>query len=191
MGGPSDQTIGTQQQLTQQQIGIADQQNQLQQQNYARMNELQAPSIAFNQGILSNPALQSSAAAPMISQITQGTNAAKESIANNTPSGAARDYALSQVPIQQNSQIASTLNQTTLSAYDKLANIGSGLGSFSLQELGASLSGLGGASSSNQAAGQMQAQQGSAIFGLLGSLLGAGGTALGGGLTAGGAFNHG
>lgn len=158
MGGPSGSTIQTQQQLTQGQMQIAQQQNALQQQNYARMNQLEQPAINFYSGIAGGDAAQTNLAIqPMMSNITQGYASAKQQILNNTPPGAARDMAIAQLETQKDTATGSFLNQTVLGAYDKLANMGAGFGSFSLQELGASLQGYQGASGSNQILGQQQA----------------------------------
>lgn len=174
MGAPS--SSNQQNSITQQNLALSAEQEARSQKQYEQMQQLEAPAIAFNQGIAGGDNSKTfQAAAPLISNITSGYNAAKESIMNNTTPGAARDYALTQLPIQQNSQIANTLNTTFTSALDKLSNIGAGLGSFSLQETGAALGGLSGASSSNQAVMQAQEAGKASTMGVLGSLLGAGG----------------
>ncbi len=61
-----------------------------------------------------------------------------------------------------------------------LANLGSGLGAFSLQELGAGLSGFSGASTSNMGAGKLGADQSKAKWEPIVGLAGAAGTAAGG-----------
>jgi len=175
MGGPSQSTINTQNSLTQQQMGIAEQQNAQQQQNYSRMLQLEQPAISYYQGLTGGDAASTTQAAmPFISQITQAFNTSKQQIMNQMPPGAARDLALSQQEQQKDVATANFMNQQVLGAYDKLANIGAGLGSFSLQELGASLSGLSGASGSNQVLGQMQAAASpwNMIGGLLGDAMG-------------------
>lgn len=171
----------TQNSITQQQIATANQSNALSAQQYQQYQQNIAPAVSYYQSLASgNPSQVLGAAGPQISNITSGYNAATESINNNVGPGAARDYALSQVPLQQNSQVAGTLNSVVQGAYPQLAQIASGQGSFSLQELGASLSGLGGASTSNQSVMQANEEGKAATLGVLGSLLGAGGTAAAG-----------
>lgn len=171
MGGPSQSTINTQNALTQQQLATAQQQNALQTENYNRMLQLEQPSINLYQGLVGGDAQKSiQTAMPFISQISQGYNAAKQGILDQTPPGAARDLALSQLSTQKDVNTANFMTQNVLGAYDKLANMGSGFGSFSLQELGASLSGLSGASGSNQALGKMQAE--ASPWNTIGSLVG-------------------
>lgn len=175
MGGPSKSTINTQSQLTQEQLSISQQQNDLQQQNYARMNTLQQPAINFSTGVAGGDAASTmSAAAPFISNISQGYLSAKQNVMNNTTPGAARDLALANIETQKDASTSQFLNQTVLGAYDKLASMGAGYGAFSLQELGASLGGLSGASSSNQALGQMQAAASpwNAVSSLIGDAMG-------------------
>ena len=176
MGGPSQSTQNTQNALTQEQLGIAQQQNQLQQQNYQRMNQLEQPAISYYQGIAGGDAAQTTQAALAGggNQLFQGFNSAKTQIMNNTAPGAARDMALANLEQNKDVTWGNYLTQTTTGAFDKLANLGAGLGSFSLQELGAAMGSLGGASSSNQALGQMQAEASpwNAIGGLLGDAMG-------------------
>lgn len=178
MGGPS---TNNQQAIEQQQVNTSNQANAISQQEYQQQQQLEAPAIGFYQGLINGaPGATNSAAAPLISNITQGQNAAIETIKNTVPQGAGQQYALSQVPIQENSQIASTLNNVTTGAYSSLANIGAGLGSNSIQELGATLSGLSGASSTGSSVLQAQNQAKASTLGVFGSLLGAGGEAAGG-----------
>jgi hypothetical protein len=167
MGGPSQQTINTQGQITGEQLQIAEQQNQLQQANYGRMLQMEQPAIDLYSGLVGtgpggvggspsqNTSLQT--AMPFISQISQGYNNATQQIYNNLPPGAARDLAISQASQQKDVATANFMTNSVLQAYDKLANMGAGFGSLSLQELGGSLSGYSGASGANQQLGSMQA----------------------------------
>lgn len=171
MGGPSKSTINTQNQLTQEQIQIAQQQNKLQEANYNRMNTLEAPAISYYSGLTGGDASQSlQAAMPFISQISQSFQGTKDNLMSSMPPGAARDLALSNLTQQKDISTANFMTEQVLSAYDKLANMGSGLGSFSLQELGAAMGGLSNASGSNQALGQMQAA--ASPWNMIGSLVG-------------------
>ena len=120
------------------------------------------------------------AAMPSISNITAGYAGAKESIFNTLPPGAARDTALANLETQKSVGTGTAIAGQVQQAPEILANIGSGLGAFSLQELGAGLSGYSGASNTQQAVLGAQAQQQAAKLGIAGDLVGAAGTAAGG-----------
>ena len=178
MGGPSQSSINTQNQLTQEQIGIAQTQQQQSAADTAQRQALEAPAIGYNTAITSgdkNTAF--SAIAPLVSSISNAGEQARGQIMEQIPAGPGRDVALSQNTRNTYSQIASAANTAYTGAFDKLANIGSGIGSFALNELGGALSGLSGASSSNNAVIQAGAQQKSSTMGFLGELAGAAGTA--------------
>ena len=173
MGGPS---TNNQQQIENQQVAVSQQALAQQNQQYAQQQALEAPAVSFYQGLINGqPGLASSAAAPMISQITAGQNAAIENIKNNVPQGAGQQFALSQIPIQENSQISSTLNNVVNSAYPTLANLGAGFGANAIQDLGATISGFGNASNTGNSILQAQNQAKESSLGIFGSLLGLGG----------------
>jgi hypothetical protein len=176
MGG-SNSSQRTQEQITQQQIGISQEQNQLQRENYERMKTLQQPAIDKETALATGDAKTALAATmPVISKASAGYDAAKQSIFNTLAPGAGRDKALADLEVNKATGIAGAQAQLVQAAPDKLANIGSGLGSFSLQELGAAISSLGGASSSNAQTMQAQEQSKASTMGFLGSLAGAGGS---------------
>ncbi len=203
MGGPN---LQPQQQLSQAQQALMGQEvgasNAATSQMYSILNpliatyqgqeQLQQPAIAFAQGLASgNPAQVAEAAGPQLSQISQQYAGAKQSILDTTPAGAAQDFAMMQLPQQQANQVASTLGgevtqgMNTLlglgqGAQGALGNIASGLGGFSMQELGAGLTASGQASQTNQSVMNAQAQQKATTMGFLGSLAGAAGGAAGG-----------
>ena len=169
------------------QTSIAASQDQISQDQYAQsqarekqMDTLLQPSIDFNK-LLSTGDRGTilSAIAPQLGQINQASAATKENIYDTT-TGVARDVALTGANANKNSAIAGAASNAYLGSFDKLANIGSGLGSYSLQELGASLT------AGQQAAGnygqidQAQTARKGATMGFLGSLAGAGGSALSG-----------
>ena len=196
-GGPStqpSQQISQQQVgLSQQQIDIAKQQNELAAQNYQRMLTLEQPAISYNQALASgDTTAMFKAAAPTLSTISSQAEAAKSSIYDTVAPGAARDFALSQLPIATRTAEAGALTSAQQQSYNALANLGAGFGGLNLQEVGAALSGLGGAGTSLSGASQTQqsimgaqAQAKSSTMGFLGQLAGAAGTAAGGG-----AFGH-
>lgn len=175
MSGPSKQ-------LQQQQIDSANKSDALAQQQFtssqadkARMDTLQQPAIDYNKALASGDktAIMKAAAQP-IGQITRANNTANANILNTLPPGAARDVALAQQTREAPSQIAQFVNSQTLAAPDKLANIGSGIGAFSLQELGGGLRANEDATSGRNQVLNQQAQGKAATLGFLGSLAGAG-----------------
>jgi hypothetical protein len=186
-GGPSQQTLNTQSGISTQQQSIANQAEQASLQNQAQMTALQQPLIAQQTALASgdrNAAL--TASMPSISQISGGYNAAKEQIMSNILPGPAQTAALANLETQKDTTIGNAQASAVQQAPGILANIGSGLGAFSIQQLGASLSGLSGAASTNQSVLQSQTQQQAAKLGLLGSLAGTAGSVATGGFNLGG-----
>lgn len=173
MGGPN---TAPSQQIEQQQLNLSEKQQDQAQVNYDKMQKLLQPAISYNSKIASGSRGDLlTALAPQLANISQGKAQAKGQIMEQVGPGAARDVALAQNDISAAGQAASLKNSSFTSALDKLANIGSGLGSFSLNETGAALSGLSGAG--NTANTVMQAQNASkaSTMGFLGELAGAGG----------------
>ena len=157
----------------------------------SEMQALIAPYIQQQQALAGGNAKAAlTAAMPALSPITQGYTAAREQIANQLPAGAARDYALTQLPIQKNAQIGQTLSALVAQAPQNLAQVGSGFGSLGLQEQGAQLSALSGAGSSY--AGQAntytnalnaQEQAKASTMGFLGDIVSTAGMVATGGLS--------
>lgn len=147
----------------------------------ARSNELMQPAIDFNKALSSGDmnAILPAIAQPL-GQIATAHRAAKENVYNTVPPGPARDFALAQIERQAPAARATAINSAYNNSFDKLANIGSGLGAFSLQELGAGL--RAGESGVQTRSGIMQqdAQGKAATLGFLGSLAGGAGAAAGG-----------
>jgi hypothetical protein len=179
--GPSGSTINQENSIAQQQVSAAQQANQISQQEQQQMQTLEAPLIAQQTALASgDPNAVLTAALPNITPITKGYNAAVEQINNTLPPGAARDYATAETTRQGTTAVGQTESNLVANAPGILANIGQGLGTFSLQELGASLSGLqGGAATTNNVL-QSQTQQQADKLGVAGDLVGAAGTAAGG-----------
>lgn len=139
----------------------------------AKSNTLEQPAInLYTQLTQGNPSAQLTATAPIIGQISSGYQASKDSIFNNIAPGAGRDYALSQLNVQSNAQKSGAIANTTAGAFDKLANLGAGYGAESLQQIGASLSGLSGSTSTLGQVGSQQAASKASTMGFLGSLVG-------------------
>ena len=124
------------------------------------MYQLQQPLIDRETALASGDRTKAlSAAMPTISTLTAGYNAAKQQIMSSLPPGPGRDKALADLETQKYTGVASAQAQQVLSAPEMLANIASGLGAFSLQELGASLSGFSGASNSTAQGANIVNQQ--------------------------------
>lgn len=141
-----------------------------------QMDEYLKPAIEYNRVLATgNKDAAMTASAPLISGITSASRANKEAIYDNVPAGAARDFALASNDLTTRSNVAATLSQKFIEAQDKLANIGSGLGSFSLQTLGSSLRGAEGAANTNSTVMQAEQQRKASTMGFLGGLAGAGG----------------
>lgn len=158
------------------QTAIAQQQNYNSEADRAARDKAQAPAIGLYTALTSgDPHAALTAASPLIAPISQGYQAAKDSIFNNIAPGAGRDAALANLNIQKNAATSGIFASQTAGAYDKLANIGSGLGAFSLQDIGASLNAFGGATKSNDSVMQAQAANKASTMGFLGQLAGAGG----------------
>jgi hypothetical protein len=122
-----------------------------------------------------DPGAVTTAAAPFIANIGRGVNATREQIMNTTPPGAGRDAALARLEENKGSQTAGYLNQAATTGLQQNAQIGAGFGTSALQYLGADISGLNTASSSNQSVLQAQEASKASTMQFLGSLAGAGG----------------
>ncbi len=189
MSGPSKSQIATQNSITQQQLDLARRQDSAATEDRNARIDLMKPAIDFNKAIAGGDQQSLfTAAAPMISEITKASKQSKEAAYDNVPAGAGRDIALAMNDRSTRDAVAGTKNNLFNSAFDKLANIGSGLGSFSLNETGAAISGFGSAANTNQSAMQASAAKKASTMGFLGQLAGAGGSALSGGFAKGGAF---
>lgn len=182
-GGPSESTLNQQQNISSQQQQISSESEARAQQQYDQSQALAQPLIAQQTKLATgSPSDVLAAAMPTISQISGGYQGAKQSIMNSLPPGAARDTALANLETQKATSIGSTEANLVQGAPSVLANLGAGAGAFSVQELGGALSGLTGASSTNNTVLQAQTQQQAAKLGLAGSALGGVGEAAGGGV---------
>jgi hypothetical protein len=177
-GPSSTETAAENEQIavSQEQLATANQQSVLQSQNAAAALKLQQPAIDQETALATgDPKAVLAAAMPTISTLSAQFSAAQEAIENQIPPGPARDAALANLQTSKASTQAGTEAQLVQNAPGVLANIGSGLGAFSLQELGASLSGLSGANTSaGGIASEENASQANKV-GLLSSVVGAAG----------------
>jgi hypothetical protein len=173
-GPGASSNINTANTIAGQQLGVASQAQQQQQQLFNQFQSDIAPLQQQQTALASGNRQQALAAAmPVISQISTGFNAAKQNIMNNVPPGAARDAALAQLQTQSAGGIATAQANMVQQAPSTLASLGQGLGGMSLQELGAQLSGLSGGASTNLGAGQMAAAQQQSMLNFFTNLVGA------------------
>lgn len=193
MGGGKErrETQRLQTDLGKQQVSLGNEFLNLSRQELGRRNELQQPGIDFYKNIISgDPNARLTAAATPLADISRSARRAKEEIYNTAPRGAARDFALSQVPQQSYAQSADLLNKTYLSAFPALSQYGSESGNMSLQQAGAGLRGIEGGINTNKSVMDNQQQQKASTMNLLGGLAGTAGTiATGGTSSLGGLFN--
>ena len=179
--GAQTQAMNTNTALTQEQLNLAESENATSQANHARALQLEQPLIDQQTALASGDKSAALAAAmPTISQISSGYQGAKESIFNTVAPGAARDTALANLQTQAAVAPATAMASAVQGAPSVLANVGQGIGAFSIQQLGAALSGYSGAGTANNSNLQSATQQQAAKLGVAGNLLGAAGTAAGG-----------
>lgn len=178
--GPSDAQLNMQNQLSQQQLTLGQQEQAQSQQQYQEYKQLTQPAITKYTALAGGDRNAAVAvAAPEIGAIASGYDAAKAQIMNTIPPGAARDRALADLELKKYSGTSSAFAAETQQAPDVLSNIGAGVGAFSLQQLGATLSGFSGASQSNTQAMSAENQAKANQVGLISGLAGAAGTGLG------------
>lgn len=181
MGGPSQSSINQENNIASQQLAISQQAQQNSTQEQQQMQQLEAPQIAYDTSITSgNKASAFTAIAPLVSNISAAGAQAKGQIMEQLPAGVGQEVALANNTQNTYNQIAQASNSAYTGALSNEANIGSGLGSFSLSELGAGLTGLTGAATTTGNVVNQQAQAKASTMGFIGSLAGAAGGALSG-----------
>lgn len=180
-GGPTESQVNAQNTLTSEQTELARQEREQSAKDTAQREKLTAPLVAKETALAAGDRTAATAAAmPTISKISAGYQGAKQQIMNNLPPGAARDTALANLETQKATGIAGAQAGMVENAPEVLANVGQGIGAFSIQELGAALSGFSGASTSNSSAANMEMQQSQAKWGPIVGLAQAAGSAVGG-----------
>lgn len=180
MSGPKQSDYDKQSRITDSQLSIANENQAAATADRKRRDDLTKPAIDFNSAAIKDPKSLTTAIAPIISNITDSAKKGKESIYESMSPGQGRELALSNVDRGVRDSTASAKSNVFLQAFDKLANIGSGIGSFSLQETGASLNANQGAAQTNDMVIKDKAAQKASTMGFLGSLAGAGGAAVSG-----------
>jgi|CXWL01.1.fsa_nt_gi hypothetical protein len=188
LGGGKERKATEQRQLelSQRQQALAEQQFTQAQKEMESRKALQQPSVDFYSRMTSaNPSERLRAAAVPIGDTAKLAAGAKESIYENAPRGAARDFALAQVPRDQYAQIAEMLNKAYLGAFPAMASIGTEAGQVGLQQTGAGMRGVEGAVNTNAQIMENQARQYAARLGLFGSIASAATSAVTSGLSGG------
>ena len=180
--GPSTQAVSN---TSNEQTALAQQEQAQSTANQAQSLALEQPLISKETALATGDRSQALAASmPTISTITGGFNASKEQIMNSVPAGPARDAALANLQTSRATSTANTEAGMIEGAPSTLANVGQGIGAFSIQQLGAALSGYSGASQGEQSVMNVQQQQQDAKLGVAGSALGMGGEIASAGIKA-------
>jgi len=189
VGKGNSSTENTQQQLTNEQMSLADQQNQRAQQLF----NLSLPGYKTAENFYSelasgNPSIMAAALAPAQGEISKNTAATKANILANAPRGGEQQLAMQEADIAGASQRSSLASNAFLSSFPALANIAGSTGGLSVNSVANAIASFGGASSSNQALAQEQQASKESTMGFAGGLLGdaamIGGTVLTGGAAA-------
>jgi hypothetical protein len=181
MGGPSQSSFNTQNQLTQEQIALAQQQE-------GRANTLFGqtdPGIGiaekYYQSLASgDPSKMAAAIGPAVGGIQAQSAQAKENIIANLPRGGEQDLALAQADIAKAGQVGNLETQAYTGAFPALASLGGQGVGLSINEVANAIAGFQGASQTNQSVIQAGEQGKASTMGFLGSLAGAAGMAAGG-----------
>jgi hypothetical protein len=177
MGGvkvdPAKQLAESSKQLSQELLGMFKEER-------GRGMELISPLIERSQRLISGqPGETMSVLAPEIASLEQGYRAARQSIFEGTEPGAARQLALSGLEQQRAAQIGGLKSGITQQAYNTLAQVGSNLASFGLQEAGAGLQSMDIARATYGDIMQAQAARKASTMGFLGDLVRSAGTVAG------------
>lgn len=118
--------------------------------------------------------MSAAAAVPIANIAKEGQNATA-AIEDTVAPGAARNFALAQVKRDQAGQNATFLNQAYLSSFPALQGLATDAGNFGLQQLGAGLGQLQGASQTNALVAQQEQQRQAAKLNMIGGLAGTAG----------------
>lgn len=186
MGGGKERKASMQMQtdLAKQQNATSQEYLNLAKQEQAQRTALQQPSIDHYMKLISgNPSERMNAVAVPLGDLAKTTKSAREATYDTTPRGAARDFALSQLPMQQSSQSAELLNKAYNSAFPALSNLGTEAGQVGLQQTGAGMRSGEAAAGTNAGIMQNQQQQKASQLGMIGSLAGLGASAATGGFS--------
>lgn len=113
---------------------------------------------------------------PAVSGIQSQTEQAKQSILSSTPRGGAQTLALQQADISKAGQVGNLETQAYTGSFPALASLFQGGAGISVSEIANAISSAQGASQTEAAVGNEQAEGKASTMGFLGSLAGAGGS---------------
>jgi hypothetical protein len=169
--GPSSQQINTENQIAQGQLGLEQQQQAQSSQLYSLTEPgLQTAENFYKTLATGNPQAIQTATAPATEGIAANYNQAITNMSQNMPRGGAKDLAVQEAEISKAGAIGSTQANAYLGAPTALANLAQGGIGLSVNEMTQALSAFSGASSTNQAAGQMTGAAKSQTLGFIGAL---------------------
>jgi hypothetical protein len=172
--GGSAQT--TQNSITQEQLGI----NQQQQAQSNQVFQASFPGFqtaeSYYQSLASgNPQQIFAATAPAVGQINTATQGASQQIAQNLPRGGVEQMAQANLQQQRAGQVGNLATQAYTSSFPALASLSQGGMGLAANDIANAISAGSSASTSNQAVMTAQQQGKGSTMGFLGSLAGAAG----------------
>lgn len=166
----------TQNQITQQQLGLEQQQQaQSNQMFQTAFPGFQTAENYYTQLASGNPQQIFAATAPAVGQINTATQGASQQIAQNLPRGGVEQMAQANLQQQRAGQVGNLATQAYTSSFPALASLSQGGLGLAANDISNAISAGSVASGSNQAVMQQQTAGKGASLGFLGSLAGAGG----------------
>lgn len=179
MSGPNKQQLQKQNEIQDSEIAIARSSEARADEAYRRSQAAISPAEKYYSAVTKGGDSFMTAIAPIISQIDTSKKKTKEAIYDQLPAGPARDSAIAENERGSYDSVAKVKNFSFIDALDKLANIGSGLGSFSLQNTGAALSGDQAAANTGRDIMADETARKAARMNAIGGLVGVGGNLAG------------
>lgn len=182
--GKGGGATNTQNQITQEQLGI----DQQQQNNSNQLFNMSLPGLQQSENYYSqlasgNPQQIFSAIAPAVGQINTASQGAAKNIAENSPRGGVEQMAQANLQQQRAGQVGNLATQAYTSSFPALASLSQGGLGLAANEVSNAISAGSSASSSNQAVMQQQTAAKGQTLGFLGSLAGMGGDIATGGMS--------
>lgn len=174
--GPSQQSQNQEQQISQEQIALA----QDQQKNSDTLFNLGLPGLQkanqyYSDLATGDQGAMTRAEAPAIESINTQTQGAKNAINTSGARGGTKDLALQEADISAAGQKGNLLTQAYTSSFPALAQIGQGGVGLSINQVANALAGFGGAANTTSNLANQQEAGKATQMSFLGSLVGAGG----------------
>lgn len=178
MGGPSAKQQNTQNELTQEQITLAQQQ----QAQSDKVSGIVTPGLSTAENYYAalasgDPSKIMSAIAPSVNAIATQDAATKQQITATMPRGGAEELALAQTDIAKASQVGNLATTAYTSSFPALASLAQGGLGISVNEIANAISSFGGASQSNLGAMNTAAEGKASTMGFFSNIVGAAGVA--------------